>query len=797
MKNRFLVICCLLALSVELFAQTQQGYVKTLGRPNQQGRSLSGVSIRVKGGHNTVLSGQNGRFEIPMPGKRLGESYALQQVQKSGYELKDKGVVGRSHAYSDKVPLTLVMFSRNDYQKDKQQIENDVYATVEKRYQADLARLEQQKKSNQIDIERYRQQLHQLQNGFLKIQGLVDGLAKHYAQVDYDELNEKEQEITFAIERGDMEMADSLLQLLGIQQRVADIANRLKKGQALKEEAQREMTEVLKRQEKDAEYLYQLYTIALGKYENDQARFYIETRAALDTTNVEWQWDAALFLCTTLSDFHGALTYGNRAFSLAKVQYGEISTQMYEAYTYMGLIWNSMGRYAQTLSMCEKAFDVMTKPELEVDSEEIAAIYELMSQVYDKQNNFVKSVEYNQKSIELLTEKYGEKSEEVANKKIGLAHLCTRVGAPQWAVEINQEVLQVYDSLNIKKDNVEAAIYNNLGMAYNALGNYAEAFKYVSMSFSINSKRLGINHPVCAGALYNMGVIKGNEGNAAEAMEYMHKALDIYQQVYGGMHQNVEMLCNSIGELYFGQKDYDHALEYVSRALEICQSLNEDRSRDEEMYLRFLCGIHTARKEFTQARSCLLQAFDLYKGNYPENHVVFGMLNYEMGILNEKEEKYDLALDCYLKYYDALKQDSLLNDKEKRLESACAAVYLTRAKCTNLPESTLRKYEGFASETVITITVMGPETPAGKMGLEGEYVVLRYNKWNLLSEFDIGEYNDTLTGKPKDIMLMRNQTVQEYHFDNVIGVRFNIKYVGKEEKDKMKLAYEKKLSDSR
>ena len=83
------------------------------------------------------------------------------------------------------------------------------------------------------------------------------------------------------------------------------------------------------------------------------------------------------------------------------------------------------------------------------------------------------------------------------------------------------------------------------------------------------------------------------------------------------------------------------------------------------------------------------------------------------------------------------------------------------------------------------------------MGLEGEYVVLRYNEWNLLSEFDIGEYNDTLTGKPKDIMLMRNQTVQEYHFDNVIGVRFNIKYVGKEEKDKIKLAYEKKLSDSR
>ena len=778
-------------------AQTQQGFVKTLGRPNQQGKALRGVSIRVKGGHNAVLSGKDGKFEMPMPGKKLGDAYSLQQVQKQGYDLKDKGVVGRSYAYSDKVPLTLVMFSLNDYQKDKQRIENNIYATVEKRYQEDLSRLELQRQSRQIDIERYRQQLRQLQNGFEKIQGLVDGLAKHYAQVDYDKLDEREQKITLAIECGDLEKADSLLQLLDIQQRAADITNRLIKGQALREEAQRDMAEVLKRQEKDAEYLYQLYTIALGKYDNDQARFYIETRAALDTTNVEWQWEAALFLCTTLSDFSEAVTYGNRAFSQALAQYGEVSTQMYEAYTYMGLVWYSMGRYAQSLSLLEKAYIVMIQPELGVDSEEIAALYELISQVYDKQNNFVKSVEYNQKSIELLTEKYGERSEQVANKKIGLAHLCTRVGAPQWAVDINQEVLQVYDSLNLKQEYVYAAIYNNMGMAYNALGNYVEAFKYVSMSFSINTKRLGLNHPICAGGLYNMGTIKNNEGNTEEALEYMHRALDIYQQVYGGVHQQVEMLCNSIGELYFRQKNYDQALEYVSRALAICRSLNEDRSRDKEMYLRFLCGIHTARKEFAQARKCLLQAFDLYKGKYPENHVVFGMLNYEMGILNEKEEKYDLALDCYLKYYDALKQDSLLNDKEKRLKSACAAAYSTRAKCTSLPESTLRKYEGFASETVVVITVMGPETPAGKRGLEGEYVVLKYNEWNLFSEFDIGKYNDTLTGKPKDIMLMRNQVVQEYHFDSVIGVRFTIKYVGKEEKDKMKLAYEKQLSGSR
>ena len=104
--------------------------------------------------------------------------------------------------------------------------------------------------------------------------------------VDYDALDEQEREINICIEKGDLERADSLLQQLGIQQRVETIAQRLKAGQRLIDEARQEQAEVLKRQEKDAEYLYQLYTIALAKFDNDKARFYIETRAELDTTNV-------------------------------------------------------------------------------------------------------------------------------------------------------------------------------------------------------------------------------------------------------------------------------------------------------------------------------------------------------------------------------------------------------------------------------------------------------------------------------------------------------------------------------
>ena len=95
MKQYLLIIILLLSgLCAE--AQMQKGYIKTLGRPNQKGVALNGVTVRVKGGLSAVLSKDDGTFSVQIQ----GESYALQQVQKSGYELNEKGVIGKKYAYS-------------------------------------------------------------------------------------------------------------------------------------------------------------------------------------------------------------------------------------------------------------------------------------------------------------------------------------------------------------------------------------------------------------------------------------------------------------------------------------------------------------------------------------------------------------------------------------------------------------------------------------------------------------------------------------------------------------------------
>ena len=619
MKNRFLVICCLLILSIGLTAQTQQGYVKTLGRPNQQGRALGGVSIRVKGGHNAVLSGQDGRFEMPMPGKKVGESYALQQVQKSGYELKDKGVVGRSYAYSDKVPLTLVMLSRSDYQQDKQQIENHIYAAVEKRYKSDLSRLEQQLSSHQIATEQYRQQLQQLQDGFGKIQELVEGLADHYALVDYDELDEREREITLAIERGNLEQADQLLQQMNIQQRAQDIADRLKKGQALRDEAQQDLVEVLKRQEKDAEYLYQLYTIALARFDNDKARFYIETRAELDSTNVEWQLEAGQFIVLYVADYNKALTYSQSALRQSILQYDEMSEWVATSYNNIGTVYNYQGDYPKALDYYNKALVILEKL-LGMEHPDIALSYNNIGTVYNYLGDYPKALEYYKKALAIREKVLGTEHPDVAISYNNIALVYSNLGNYPKALDYYNKALAILEKVLGMEHPIVATFFNNIGGVYYNLGDYRKALEYYKKALAIREKVLGTEHPDVAQSFNDIGVVYYNLSDYPKALEYYKKALAIREKVLETEHPDVAQSFNNIGLIYDNQGAYPKALEYYNKALAIHLKVLGQEHPDVALSYSNIGYVYACQGDYPKALDYFLKALPIFKNALGKEH---------------------------------------------------------------------------------------------------------------------------------------------------------------------------------
>ena len=210
-RKKILFLLLLGGAALTATGQTQQGYVKTLGRPGHPGVPLPGVAIRVRGLFNQVLSGQDGRFSVPMTDRKEGDAFVLQQVRKPGYELRDRELTGRQQVFSPRVPIVIVMVNSEQLAADRQRIEQKAYQVAEHNYKSKLAQLDQQVKEQHISAEQYRQQLQDLQDKYEKYQSLIGDMADRYARTDYDQLDSIDRVINICIENGELDRADSLI----------------------------------------------------------------------------------------------------------------------------------------------------------------------------------------------------------------------------------------------------------------------------------------------------------------------------------------------------------------------------------------------------------------------------------------------------------------------------------------------------------------------------------------------------------------------------------------------------------
>lgn len=231
MKRFSLMITALIAFIPSVGQIPQQtGIIKSIGRPDKPGAPIQNASIRVRGLVNTAISTDEGVFRIHIPEKKDGDEFYLVSVQKNGYELMDKDIIGRPLIYSTKVPLELQMVDVEQLMKDKARIEENAYRAAEKRYKDRVDELELQVKENQITAEKYHSAMLDVQKNYERYLSLISDMADRYARTDYDGLNDTEKEIMTCIENGDLLKADSLIHT------IFDPNTVLEKNRAAKEE---------------------------------------------------------------------------------------------------------------------------------------------------------------------------------------------------------------------------------------------------------------------------------------------------------------------------------------------------------------------------------------------------------------------------------------------------------------------------------------------------------------------------------------------------------------------------------
>lgn len=564
---RYFLTSILAVVYVTAIAQVQSGYVKTLGRPGHKGQALSGVSVRIKGAHNAVLSRNDGRFTIDIQGG--SGSFVLQQVEKTGYELNDANMIGRSYAFSSSVPLSIVMVSTKQIQYEKQRIEDIACATAEKNYKAQVRMIEEQKAKNEITIEQYSQQIRELQDRFEKYQSLISGLADHFARTDYDNMDNQEREINQCIENGELERAEMLLQQMGFMQRLESIQKRIVTGQEMIESANKDMVSVLKQQEKDAEHLYQLYTIALSRFDNEKAQYYIETRAALDPQNVKWQIEAGEFMVSYICDFDAALTYFTNAIHFS----GELSMERAECYNDIGYISMLEGNLDEASKYLKHSLEIRSQivPD---DHPKIGLAYNSLATCLSYQGKYDDAIYYYMKSLTNRKAIFGENSREVALIYTNIGATYVKTKKFDNALHYLQKALQIVEALKPqgeKERELICNLYDIYATTYSEKADYEETlaspkvFEYHKKALDLRLKMYGEEHLETSYSYHNMGtsivsrlgflvfqndtITNVDMADGQIALTYLVKSWNIKKKFLDAHHEDIQTTAGLIGLL--------------------------------------------------------------------------------------------------------------------------------------------------------------------------------------------------------------------------------------------------------
>lgn len=644
--KRFL-LQTILSLCVSIsFAQTQQGIVKTNGRPNKPGTPLGNVAVKASG-RSVSLSAADGAFGIAMNGMKGGEAFFLTSVTRHGYELADRNSVGRKYSFSPSVPMVLTMVSKSELEAEKQRIRNNAIVATQKKYEQQVEELEKKLEAQIITADAFGEKLQELQAMMDKYNELVENLADKYARTDYDQIDEVDKEINIAIEEGLFDKADSLIHTKGdIDERHKkalewSLSSKKQKGVLDEQMAQWETSEAsrLKELENLAEDYYHSFTIDLSRMNYEKALSWLVKRSELDPERSDWLIDIASYYKNFLAKYDLAMEYFDRAYKIAKktkqiLQQIMVKSGQGGVYMYRYEIEKARKCYEDILRYAKNGN--VEDSEVFISAYGNLGLLELNVREYDK------ALEYYQMALSFVND---STIEETADLYLNISTIYYNMNQ----FEVGQKYLDNAIDVATKTNNKQtlATCFINKGVFSNELGDDRRALEYFEQALKFLREILPEAHPEIAKILNNMSAIYQSLSRMQESLNYTIDALEIYQSVYGENHPEVALCYNNIAKIFLDVGHYDKASTYAGKSWEIRRKFFPENSVEYAEYCNIMGMVHENHYEDSLSVESYFKAMRIYEAlgleSTPKYAYVCGNISNVLNIIGRKDEAFFYA----------------------------------------------------------------------------------------------------------------------------------------------------------
>ena len=646
--KKLLFVALTLFFATACFAQTQKGYVKTKGRLDNDGNLIPGtplseVVVKVKD-RNEVMSDKRGDFSFPMP----DQTYYLESVVKNGYVLIDPDVLSKQYSYS-KNKLVIALETKEDQMEERMDNFAKINAAQNEMIRKLRAEVKQLKEENKITEEEYSKRLQEIADVQIESQQLVEEMVERYSKIDYDQLSEFDRQISVYILNGELHKADSLLNTKGdLNERAENLkklneANAKEREEITKRSKKLEKSEALALKERDnlASDYYHKFEILKMQHKNDSAAYYLELRAALDTTNVEWIKEAGDFIKDYVADYIKSKNYYQKASQQIKIKYGESSLVFATIQDDLGRLYQQIAVHDTALYYLEKALSI--RKNYFPNNTDIAYSYANLGFFYGYLGEATNSIDYLNQALDVLETTDSEAALK-ATIYNNLSQIYNNQSNYDKAIEEAQRSLTIFIQYIGNNHPTTALVYNNIGSIYLAKKDYVKAAEYFEKAIVIQEEVLGFSHPELAQVYNNYGLSQARQGDYDKALLYYNKALTIFKNLFGDNHSRVAIFYNNIGMICYYKGDYQMSREYLEKSLNITKKiLGEDNVQLAILYsnLGMICAQNSS---YDDAIEYLEKAL-LLEESYTPNNSNVAQYKYNLAHVYCDKGDYDTALE--------------------------------------------------------------------------------------------------------------------------------------------------------
>lgn len=257
-----------------------------------------------------------------------------------------------------------------------------------------------------------------------------------------------------------------------------------------------------------------------------------------------------------------------------------------------------------------------------------AEMYRVVGDLYRKQNLFVEGETHLLRSIQLFEQALGAENVEVATSKLLLAELYTFENRSAETIDMTMEAAEIFRN-QLGAESVEyIKAQNYLARGEIQLGKYQEA---LSVLLSAAGLAEGWENPseeqsAALASLYNdIGTAYNGLGDHDNYVVYLQKALFEIFKTKGEINQNVSALYNNLGHSFYFENEFDSAKFYTLKALEIADKVYGGKSNDRAQFAHSnLAKIYIELEDLEEALKHAEFCYTMSRDVYGEAHMATG-----------------------------------------------------------------------------------------------------------------------------------------------------------------------------